>query len=70
MDQKKVVPEEQKQPWWMESGDDQCEFCAEWYHYDSMYFCSVCDRPVCPVCAILANRERIICPECYEERIL
>ncbi len=54
--------------WRLESGFEQCEFCRHPYHIEVAYYCVECDRPICPVCAIIVLAQpAVLCPQCAKE---
>lgn len=54
-------------PWWLESGVEECEVCFAAVHYEALYHCVDCDRPLCPVCAVTVIETRsVVCSECGE----
>ena len=52
--------------WWSLPGPDYCEFCQHGFHVEIGYYCTGCDRPICPLC-IVTVRETIHCSECSAE---
>lgn len=56
-------------PWWLEPGAQNCDFCQRTFHYEAIYHCVHCDRPICPFCVVEVVREKqgIVCSECHEE---
>lgn len=52
-------------PWWLEPGVEECEFCLRSVHYEALYHCSECDRPLCPGCSlVLLERRVVVCGGC------
>jgi hypothetical protein len=53
--------------WLLEPGPDDCAFCARAYRIEVAYYCIACDRPICPLCAVIVRERRgVLCPECAE----
>ena len=56
-------------PWWLEAGVEECEFCLAAVHYEVLYHCAECDRPVCPNCTVTIFESRtVLCSECGKDR--
>ena len=64
MKQKRAV---QTDVWWLTGGTEQCEHCAQRYHYEVEVRCVACDGPLCPHCVVIVKttRERH-CAGCVE----
>lgn len=56
-------------PWWA-PGDgspesETCPYCLGVYVYELEVRCVDCDRPMCPVCAVVEQRTAVhLCVEC------
>ncbi|SDL63995.1 hypothetical protein SAMN05661010_02200 [Modicisalibacter muralis] len=58
----------QSTPWWLELGAQACDFCQRTFHYEAIYHCVHCDRPICPFCMMEIRESReVTCSECHEE---
>lgn len=64
-----TTPKPSPTPWWLEPGPETCPFCEIRLHFEAIGYCSECDQPICPTCAleVLATRQ-VLCPECYSAR--
>jgi hypothetical protein len=53
-------------PWWLDEGEERCDFCLQTYAYEVEVRCVDCDQPSCPHCAVLIRERRTVhhCPEC------
>ncbi len=59
-------PDHTESPWWLHPGSAQCAFCAVAYHEESEVYCVLCDRAICPACALqMAGTLEVICPDCH-----
>lgn len=55
-------------PWWLEPGAQTCDFCQRTLHYEAVYYCVHCDRPICPLCVVKVRESQdIVCSECHAE---
>ncbi|MEX2542410.1 MAG: hypothetical protein WD314_11405 [Trueperaceae bacterium] len=53
-------------PWWLEPGVEECELCLRRVHYEVLYHCSECDRPLCPSCSVaVLERRVVVCEGCH-----